>query len=74
MLGQACVSPSALAAARSSADLTRVMTAVTKPSSQLRRQARTLRTPAGTTVAVRPRAICSSSEVYRMSVRSRSEA
>ena len=50
------------------------MTAVTKPSSQLRRHARTLRTPAGTVAAARPRAICSSSEVYKMSARSRSEA
>ena len=74
MLGPGWVSPSALVAARSSADLTRVMTAVTKPSSQLRRQARALRTPSGTTAAVRPWAIWSSSEVYRMSARSRSEA
>src|ERR1019366_3975433 len=54
VLGPGWVSPSAVAAARSSADLTRVMTAVTKPSSQLRRQARGLRTPTGTAVVVRP--------------------
>ncbi len=74
VLGPDCASPSALAAARSSAERTRMMTAVTKPSSQLRRHARTLRTPSGTTAAVSPRAIWSSSEVYKMSARSRSEA
>src|ERR1700678_1121902 len=50
-----------VAAARSSAALTLATTAATKPSSQLRRQARTLLTRAGTGAAVRPLAICSSS-------------
>ncbi len=45
-----------------------------KPSSQLRRHARTLRVQAGTSVAARPCHICTSSDVYSTSVRSMSEA
>ena len=46
-----------------SAARTRATTAVAKPSSQLRRQARGLRLQAGTCAAARPCHICTSSEV-----------
>jgi len=45
-----------------------------KPSSQLRRQLRGCWLQAGTWAAARPCHICTSNEVYRTSVRSRSEA
>jgi hypothetical protein len=55
--------PAAWLAAASSAARTRATTALAKPSSQLRRQARGLLAHSGTGAATRPCHICTSSEV-----------
>ena len=57
-----------------SAACTLPMTAAANPSSQLRRQARTLRARAGTSAAASPCHIWIRTDVYSMSARSISEA
>ncbi len=61
-------------AAACSAARTLEITAVAKPSSQLRRQARGLRDQAGTSAPARPCHIWISTDVYRTSARSMSDA